>query len=822
MKRIVIVGGVAGGASAATRARRLDEDAEIILLERGPYVSFANCGLPYHLSKVIPERDNLLVQTPEGLRARFNIDVRVRHEAVSIDRVKKTLSIRNLDTNEAFSLPYDILVLSPGAEPIRPPIPGLDRPNVFFFRTIPDMDAVMAFLAKGTARHATVVGGGFIGIEVAENLRHRGLAVTLVEMAPQVMPPIDREMASLLHQHMRFHGVDLRLGTKVVSVSGTGTRTSVDFESGSPVETDLVIFAVGVRPENGLAKSAGLTLGPRGGIVVDEAMRTSDPDIFAVGDVIETSHRITGDPTYVPLAGPANRQGRLAMDNALGATKVPYRGTLGTSICKIFDLACGQTGFAEHMLRRQGRAYAKIYTHPASHAGYYPGAFPMTLKLLYDPDTGAILGAQIIGSDGVDKRIDVLATAIAGGMTVEDLAHLELAYAPPFGSAKDPVNMAGMVAQNIRQGLHPAITPDDLALLPKDGYTLLDTRTLEEHQIGHIPGSKLIPIDDMRTRLAEIPKDRPVIVYCQVGLRGYLAARILMQRGYSVRNLVGGFKAWTLFNEEFMASASPTPKALSENFCSTPKQAEAAAASTVELDACGLQCPGPLLRMQQTMATLETGHILKVTATDPGFPADAQAWAHRMGHRVLEIIPDRGRTVVLIEKQAPAQNQTQGTLPAGGPKKVTTVVFSNDLDRAMATFIIANGAAAMGMEVTLFFTFWGLNILRRPDAPPVDKGLMDRMFSKMMPCGPDALGLSKMHFGGMGTAMMRHVMHQKNVTPLSELITSAQEAGVKLVACTMTMDIMGIKKEELIAGVSEGGVAAYLDSAAGSAVNLFI
>ena len=821
--RLVIIGGVAGGASAAARARRLSEQAEIIVLERGPYVSFANCGLPYHIGRVIEDRDDLLVQTPESLKKRFNLDVRTHHEALAIDRQKKEVRVKNLETGNEFSLAYDTLILSPGAEPFRPPIPGMNLPNVFTLRTIPDMDRILGWLDSHPVRHATVIGGGFIGLETAENFRHRGLAVTLVEREKQVMPPLDPEMASLLHQHLRFNGVDLRLGFQVSGISATGRHLTVEFNGADPFETDLVVMSIGVRPEVRLAKEAGLTVGERG-IVVDASLRTSDPAILAIGDAVETVDAVTGATVMVPLAGPANRQGRMAADLALSSKPRSYRGTQGTWICKVFDLAAAQTGPSEKTLKRLGTKYQRVYLHPASHAGYYPGAAPMTIKMLFDPGNGRVLGAQIVGSDGVDKRNDVFATAIAARMTVSDLTHLELSYAPPFGSAKDPVNLAGMIAENILQGDHLPIQVEELDTIPRDRATFLDVRTPAEHEAGHIPGSLHIPVDEVRGRLSEIPRDREVLIYCQAGLRGYVAQRILSQEGFRCRNLVGGYKTWGMFHEDVLCK-SQQPKPLKDVLPATPSGSVSPEAATFELDACGLQCPGPLLKMRERMEQLKAGQFLKIFATDPGFPNDAAAWAHRSGNRLVKSYPEAGRYVAILEKtEAALSPAISCQLPQQKTEKkeLTMVVFSNDLDRAYATFIIANGAAAMGMKVTLFFTFWGLNILRRREAPPVSKGVVEKMFGMMMPQGAEALGLSKMHFGGLGTMMMKQVMSDKKVAPLPELIEQARQAGVRLVACTMSMDVMGLKKEELFAGVEEGGVAAYLDSAADSSINLFV
>ncbi|MFZ2961260.1 MAG: DsrE/DsrF/DrsH-like family protein [Candidatus Ozemobacteraceae bacterium] len=823
-KRLVIVGGVAGGASAAARARRLSEDTEIIVLERGPFVSFANCGLPYHIGNIIKDRDDLLIQTPESLKKRFNLDVRVKQEVISIDRTKKEVLVRNLTEGKEYSLPYDTLILSPGAEPFKPSIPGIDHPNVFTLRTIPDMDRIIAWLNTRPVKHTTVIGAGFIGLETAENFRHRGYAVTLVEKDTQVMPPMDKEMASLLHQNLRFNGVDLRLGAQVTGLTETPKGLTVQFAAGLPLDTDLVVLAIGVRPEVKLARDAGLRIGERG-IVVDEFLRTSDPAILAIGDAVETRDPVTGSTVLVPLAGPANRQGRFAADNALTETQTAYRGTQGTWVCKVFDLTAAATGASEKTLVRLKKPFSKVYLHPGSHAGYYPGAFPMTIKMLFDPTSGKLFGAQIVGSDGVDKRTDVFAVAIAAQMTVSDLTHLELAYAPPYGSAKDPVNLAGMIGENMMSGKHLAIQVEELDVISREESTFLDVRTLPEHQAGHIPGSMHIPVDELRGRVSEIPSEKEVLIYCQAGLRGYVAQRILSQKGFKCRNLIGGYKTWAMFHEELLCSTFE-PKPLQENVCSSSNSELPPQGETFELNACGLQCPGPLLKMRERMDQLKPGQLLKITATDPGFPTDAAAWCNRSGNRLVRSFPECGRFVAILEKTAAGLSPAMScpTTPAMSKQQnqLTMVVFSNDLDRAYATFIIANGAAAMGMKVTLFFTFWGINILRKTQAPNIDKSVVERMFGMMMPQGAEKLGLSKMHFGGLGTMMMKQVMDEKHVEPLPELVKKAQQAGVSFVACTMTMDIMGIKKEELIDGVLEGGVATYLDSAASSSVNLFV
>jgi len=539
VQRLVIVGGVAGGATAAARARRLNETATIVVFERGPFVSFANCGLPYHVGGEIADRNKLLLQTPESLKARHNLDVRVRSEVTAINRAAKTVTVRRLDDGGTYEEPYDKLILSTGASPIRPPLAGIDHPRVFTLRTLPDMDRIKA--AAESAKSAIVVGGGFIGLEMAENLRRRGLVVTLVELLEQVMPPLDREMAAPIAEMLRANGVEVRLGDAVESFGDVGGGVRAKLKSGVEVTADLVVLSIGVRPETKLAQEAGLTLGERGAIVVDEQMRTSDPEIYAVGDSVLTKDAVLGGEVLIPLAGPANRQGRIAADNVFGRAS-RYRGSQGTSIVRVFELSAAMTGASEKTLRKAGVDYEKVYLHPMQHAGYFPGAAQMSIKLLFRRPDGRVLGAQIVGAEGVDKRIDVIATAIQAEMTVFDLEEIELAYAPQYGSAKDPVNMAGFAAANVLRGDVRIAHADQL-----DGAMLLDVRTAVEHAAGAIPGAMLIPIDELRGRARELPRDKAIIAYCAVGIRGYTAARILSQMGYDVLNLSGGFKTYGRF-----------------------------------------------------------------------------------------------------------------------------------------------------------------------------------------------------------------------------------------------------------------------------------
>ncbi|HLN30147.1 MAG TPA: FAD-dependent oxidoreductase [Gemmataceae bacterium] len=542
---LLIVGGVAGGASAAARARRLSEDAHIVLFERGPDVSFANCGLPYYLGGEIAERDKLLVVTPDRLRRRFNLDLRVRTSVEAIDQAAKKVRARDLVSGREYEETYDKLILAPGAAPLRPPLPGIDLPGIFTLRNLQDVDRIKERL-DGGIRQAVVIGAGFIGLELVENFVRQGIAITVVELQDQVLPPFDKEMTTPIAQELAGKGVSLLLGQSAEAFEPGPDALTVRLKSGQRLPAQLVVLGVGVRPENKLAVEAGLEVGPRGGIRVNEHLQTSNPDIYAVGDAIEVKDFVMGEPTQVPLAGPANRQGRIAADHIFGRA-ARYRGTQGTAIVRVFDRTAAMTGASEKVLKRSNRPYRKVYVHPTHHAGYYPGAEAMTLKLLFDPQTGRVLGAQAVGGAGVDKRIDVLAVAIQAGMTVFDLEEMELAYSPQYGSAKDPINMAGFVAGGLLRGDHPQVNVEQFLAAPaSERPFLLDVRMPQEFAKGHIPGAVNIPVDDLRSHLGELPNDREIAAYCQVGQRGYLATRILRQTGFSAVNVGGGYKTYQL------------------------------------------------------------------------------------------------------------------------------------------------------------------------------------------------------------------------------------------------------------------------------------
>jgi len=805
-KRILIVGGVAGGASTAARARRLSEDAEIIMFERSGYISFANCGLPYHIGGQIKEKERLLVQTPESMKKRFNIDVRVKTEILKINREKKSVETKNLVTGELKTESYDVLVLSPGAAPFKPPIKGIE--NSLTLRNIEDMDAIISNL--NGVKTATVVGGGFIGLEMAEALVDKNIKVTIVELANQVMGPVDPETASLLHSEISANGVNLRLGTSVDLIE----KESVKLSTGENLKSDLTIMAIGVKPETKLAKEADLNIGQRGGILVDDQMKTNDENIFAVGDAIEVKDFVGGFQTLVPLAGPANRQGRIAADNIFGRSTT-YKKTQGTSICKIFNTSVAMTGMNEKSLIREKIDYEKIYIHPSSHAGYYPGAHQMSLKLLFSLDSGKIFGAQAVGADGVDKRIDVIATAIRSGLTVFDLEELELCYAPPFGSAKDPVNYAGFVAANIIKKDASICHVADV-INATENQIILDVRTVDEAVAGKINNSINIPLDDLRNRLTELSRDKEYLIYCAAGLRGYVGCRILTQNGYNCKNLSGGFKTYKAVTQSVPKIESPLKEMKSDT--GVENQILKNKEISIQIDACGMQCPGPIMKLKEAVESLKEGEKVSVTSTDIGFFEDCKAWCESTNNTLVSIENEKGTIFAVIEKGIKSAKNSSDRME----KNKTIVVFSGDFDKAMAAFIIANGAAAMGSEVTLFFTFWGLNILRKDAHVSVKKNMIEKMFGMMMPRGAKKLKLSKMNMMGMGTSMMKGIMKDKNAASLPNLIDSAIKNGVRLIACTMSMDMMGIKKEEMIDGIEEGGVAMYLNKAEAGNVNLFI
>lgn len=812
----VIIGGVAGGATAAARIRRADESAEIILLEKGKYISYANCGLPYYIGGVIADRDKLFVQTPEGFGKRFNIDVRVENEVTAIDTAAKTVTVKKAD-GTSYTESYDKLLLSPGSNPVVPPLKGIDSEGIFTLRNVDDTDRIKSYLNTHQVQDAVVVGGGFIGLEMAENLKHAGANVSIVEMAEQVMAPVDFSIASHVHRHLMDQGVGLWLKTGVSHFEQADGRLRVCFTDGGHIMADMVLLSVGVRANTQLATQAGIELGERG-IKVNSYLQTSAADVYAVGDAIEFTHPLTGQPWLNFLANPANRQGRIVADNMVFGNQCEYEGAIGTSIAKVFDLTVGATGLPAKRLQQLGVAFEQSTTSSAAHASYYPGAFQLTTKLTFDPQSGKLYGAQCVGHDGVDKRIDQAALVIKNGGTIYDLIKLEHAYAPPFSSAKDPIAIAGYTAANIINGSMPIIHWRELKDMDLSGTTLIDVRTADEYSLGTIRNAINIPVDELRERIHENPADKPVIVFCAIGLRGYIALKILTGRNFkNVRNLSGGYKTYALATQPITHENNHSNSTEKMN---ETKSANSCETKIITVDACGLQCPGPILKLKKNMDTMSAGERIEVKATDPGFPRDAEAWCQSTGNRFLSKTNSNGYYSVVIEKGG--EQPAPAFVGGGMSKNKTLIMFSDDLDRALATFVLANGAAATGHKVSIFFTFWGLNVIKKEKKPAVKKDFFGKMFSWMLPSDSRKLKLSKLSMCGIGDKMMRNIMRKKNISQLEELRQQAMDSGVEFIACQMSMDMMGVHQEELIDGVTIGGVATYMNRAEDACVNLFI
>ena len=812
----IIVGGVAGGATAAARIRRADEQAEIILFEKGKYISYANCGLPYYIGGAITEREKLFVQTPASFGGRFNIDVRVENEVVGIDTIAKRVEVRRAD-GSTYAESFDKLLLSPGATPVKPPLEGIDSEGVFTLRNVDDTDRIKSYIVSHKIKSAVIVGAGFIGLEMAENLHHAGAEVSVVEMGNQVMAPVDFSVASHVHQHLLQKGVRLFLGQSVERFERRGNNIEVFFAHGGSIVTDLVILSIGVRPEITLAKVAGLRIGDAGGIWVDDYLQTSAADVYAVGDAIEFPHPLTGKSWLNYLANPANRQGRIVADNMVFGNTTKYEGAIGTSIAKVFDITVASTGLAAKRLKQSGIPYISSTTHSASHAGYYPDALPLTLKLTFDPANGKLYGAQCVGYDGVDKRIDQIALLIKRGGTVYDLQKIEHTYAPPFSSAKDPIAIAGYVAGNIISGAMPVVTWRQISEADRTDTLFLDVRTREEFTFGAIPGAVNIPLDELRGRIDELPHDKDIYIYCAIGLRGYLALKILMGHGFNrVKNLSGGYKTYATATAPIVNTMAPV-----DTCCTTGVDTRRVdgQVKTVRIDACGLQCPGPVMKIKQAIDAISEGERIEMVATDAGFSRDAQAWCNTTGNRLVYKSEDKGKYTVVIEK---GSSDTCTVPAAGGGRAKTLIMFSDDLDKALATFVLANGAATTGQKVSIFFTFWGLNVIKKTVKPKVKKDIFGRMFGMMLPSSSLKLRLSKMSMLGIGDRMMRHIMKNKGIDSLESLRQQAIDSGVEFIACQMSMDVMGVKREELLDDVTVGGVATYMERAEEANVNLFI
>lgn len=787
--KTVIIGAGACGASCATRLRRLDENCEITILERTSEISIANCGLPYYCSDVISEREKILVSNIDKFKNMFNIDVRINCEITEIKRDEKCVVSKD---GEKFY--YDKLVLAQGANPAKPPIEGIEDKNIFTLRTLDDADRIKNYISQNNIKNAVVIGGGFIGVEMAENLAHLNINTTLVELAPQILAPVDYEIACFAQNEMRLNGVELVLSDGVKKFF----ENEIELTSGKKIPCDIVILSIGVKPEITLAKNAGLEVNR--GIKVNDNMQTSDPDIFAGGDSVEVKSFITNQDTLIPLAGPANRQGRIIADNICNLNST-YKKSQGTSVLKVFDYTVAALGYNERLLKQENIPYWKVLVFGNSHAGYYPDATPTLFKLLFNNE-GKILGTQAVGQEGVEKRIDVISSIMRNNGTIQELLDSELCYAPPYSSAKDPVNILGMCANNVLKGFVKPAYYEDI----ENSY-IVDVRIPDSYKAYSIKGAVNIPLAQLRQRVNEIPKDKKVILVCDSGYTSYVASRILIQKGFNnVYSLMAGMKLYKEIQKDKESKVVKKAKALA---ASTSNK------NILKVDACGLSCPGPIMKLAQNIQQLNDGEMLEISSTDKGFYSDVEAWCNSTGNTLLNL-DNIDKKIVATVKKGQAQIQ-----PQNDKNGQTIVVFSNDLDKALASFIIANGAKASGKEVTLFFTFWGLNILRKENIN-VKKSFIDKIFGLMMPKGANKLTLSKMNMGGLGSSMMKWVMKNKNISTLGELIKEAQSQGVKFIACQMSMDVMGIKKEELLDGVEIAGVAKYIAQSNSANCNLFI
>jgi len=809
MKKVLIVGGVAGGASTATRLRRLDENLEIIIFEKGEYVSFANCGLPYHIGDVIQNRESLLVQTPESLKARFNLDVRVNSEVIEVNGEDKKVRVKTKN-GEEYEENFDFLVLAPGAKPLFPPIKGIENKKIFTLRNINDMDKIKSEIKNNVIKKAVVVGGGYVGVETAENLKHLGIDTTLIEAAPNILAPFDSEISNVLEFELVSNGINLLTSEKVIEFQEVENEINIKLESEKSVTTDMVILSIGVSPDTKFLESSGINLGEKGHILVNENLETNLKGVYALGDSILVKNYLTNQDVAIPLAGPANRQGRIVAGNIVGRNE-KYKGSLGTAIIKIFELTAASTGLNERTLKQLNIAYEKIYLHPNNHAAYYPGASPISIKALYNKENKKILGAQALGVSGVDKFIDVIATSIKFKATIDDLTELELAYAPPFLSAKSPANMLGFIGQNIEDGLLEQIFMEDLKNYNEKENIILDVREELELIGGKFNNSINIPLSELRKRYNELPKDKEIWTYCAVGLRGYIASRFLSQKGYKVKNLAGGIKS-----KEKVILKNQKEETLNKESNSNIEKEED------YLDLSGLSCPGPLVKIKEKIDKLQENEKLKVKVSDPGFYNDIQAWSKVTKNTLLSLDKKDGSTYATLQKGKASKviEKNHENVIIEDKSNMTMVVFSGDLDKAIAAFIIANGALTMGKKVTMFFTFWGLPILKKKNL--AKKSFIEKMFAMMLPKNSKDLPVSKMNFFGIGAKMIRSVMKKKNIMSLEELIKKAIDSGVNITACTMSMDVMGISENELIDGINYGGVGQYLGEAEKSNNNLFI
>ncbi|MGC9089891.1 MAG: FAD-dependent oxidoreductase [Caldisericia bacterium] len=811
--KVIVIGGVAGGATCATRLKRLKIDLEIKIYERDYFISYANCGIPYYIGGLVP-RENLFVTNSEEMKKKYNIDVFVRHEVIKIDTKEKKILVKNLESGETFEDSYDYLVLSPGASPIKPKIPGIDSEKIFTLRTVGDADRIIKEIESGV-KEATVVGGGFIGIEVTENLVRRGLKVNLVEALPQVLSFIDKDLISFVHDELQNKGVSLYLGSAVKEFKEENKLKTI-LENGTEISSDFVVFSIGVKPEVNLAKEAGLKIGETGGIFVDETMRTSDPFIFAIGDAVEIVNFISNTKTRIPLAGPTHKQARVAADNILGINS-KYLGSMGTAIVKIFNITASSTGLNSQSLEKLGIDYKFECLSTFNHAGYYPDAYPIYLKVFYENKTGKILGGQAVGFDGVDTIINSLATAIRFNAKITDLKDIDFAYSPQYGHAKNPLNIVATMAEDDLKGIAPKVSIFEVDELVKNGAILIDVREREETLANKIENSINIPLSELKNRLNELDKNKSYILCCTKGQRAYNALRILLDAGFNAKYLSGGL---TFYDSCFSGEKKISFEKKEEKKNSTEELTKSE--EIIKIDAKGLSCPGPLMKLKEALDKAKESALIEIEATDPGFYRDIESYCESKGLKLISLQKDKIIKAVIKksdEVKAPSEKKEDLTQKSDS---LSIVLLSNDFDRVMASLIIGNGALSMGKKVSIFCTFWGLNILRKDYKISVKKNFIEKMFGMMMPRGAKHLTLSKMNMLGIGTKMIKGIMKKYNVLPPDELLKTFIQNGGKVIACSMTMNLMGIKKEELIDGIEEGGVGTYLSFAEKSGINLFI
>lgn len=807
--KVIVIGGVAGGATCATRLRRLKSDWEIIIYERDYYISYANCGIPYYIGGLVP-RENLFVTNPQEMKKKYNIDVFVRHEVIKIDPKNKKVFVKNLESGEEFEDSYDYLLLSPGASPIRPKIPGIESSKIYTLRTITDADKIVKEIESGK-NEATVVGGGFIGIEVTENLVRRGVKVNLVEALPQVLSFIDKDLISYVHDELSNKGVKLYLGSPVKEFK-ENEKIETILENGEKVASDFVVFSIGVKPEVNLAKEAGLAIGETGGILVNEKMQTSDPYIYAIGDAVEILNFVSNTKTRVPLAGPTHKQARVAANNIAGIDS-KYLGSMATAIVKIFNITAASTGLNSQTLEKLGIDYKFECLSTFNHAGYYPDAYPIYFKVFYENKTGKVLGGQAVGYDGVDTIINSLAPALRFSAKITEFKDIDFAYSPQYGHAKNPLNIVATMAEDDLSGFAPKVSVFEVDELIKKGAVLLDVRENEETIAHKLPDSINIPLSELKTRINELSKDKTYIICCSQGQRAYNALRFMLDNGYNAMYLSGGL---TFYDSCFSAEKKETTKKI----MSEEKKMEDK--NIIKIDAKGLSCPGPLMKLKEVLDKSPEDATIEIEATDPGFYRDIKSYCESKGLKLISL--EKDKIIKAVIQKLEAKETPQRALKEETQKgdSVSIILFSNDFDKVTASLIIGNGALSMGKKVSIFCTFWGLNILRKDYKVDVKKNFIEKMFGMMMPRGAKEITLSKLNMLGMGTKMMRGIMKKYNVYPPEELLKMFIQNGGKVIACSMTMNLMGIKKEELIDGIEEGGVGTYLSFAEKSGINLFI